>query len=116
MRPRKRILLIDANEEQHFDWSVPLDTNGYRVTTATSAHAARERLKILEANGSDPLIALVVTKSPVEQDVLALARRLHAPVMVLVPAGPRIDAMDAVKKLVRSFRGPEPAAPKEQVA
>ena len=111
MRPRKRILLIDPAEESHFDWSLPLDTNGYHVTTATSADHARHRLGILKTDDVD----LVVTKSPVEHDVLKLARQLHAPVMVLCPASPRIETMAAVKKLAQSFRGPTQAI-KEEVA
>jgi two-component system response regulator CpxR len=71
MRPKKRILLIDTNEERQSLRRFLLETNGYYVLSAASAEETRALI------ATEPLDLIVCAWPLLQIDAAALLNELH---------------------------------------
>jgi DNA-binding response OmpR family regulator len=99
MRPKQRILIIDANEIRASQLLFPITTTGkYRVAIATTAAEAREIIGEL-------LPDLVIAKWPTPVDLrslIGIPELKYAP-MLLLASRPTMDAVEfpASRMLIR---------------
>jgi CheY-like chemotaxis protein len=131
MRPRKCILCVDDNEQILSVRKFLLETRGYRVVTAASAHEALDLIQNSTPGSFDLLLSDLVMPQMDGNELVRRAKQLHSglPAMIVsgtVNAFDRASAADVflpkggcspaeilerVRVLVARKRGPKKAVP-----
>ena len=115
MRPRKLILLVDANEQTLSQRAFLLETRGYRVVKAESSQSALDILARMAPHTLDLLIADLMLPEMDGDDLVRRAKQLHPALQSLIVSSADLQSaallLDRVRALAARKRGPKKRTP-----